>query len=1158
MTIEKFKQYSSDCYYNFSRLVRAYIADYINLHGGDKKNDNFYNQDFSYLLLATIINGDYECTKILKKYCSIDYKPNNINLNDIADLNSYGERFIIPGYNEDNFFRISPTKFLMYYLEHGKGIKEVLRDHGLSINHPGDEKLIDQVRLNELISELKILSDIEDNKYYSETLAKYCKNMQPDAISYFEYIGRIYELLNEQETNIKVVGVDDSSKYMIAAFVALFLFKDTSLNTNYSDAVVSLFKEKNLTLDNILNLINLKIDNIDEINPAEILRLEYSSYSCDSGNLYNFYKSIFENSSNNLVVIKKILTELGVDYKVIDELKSKLYDISNNQNNMTRKEYNDKLDLNIIKYLEDVYRIYKILVSANKKVDINNDVIEEVDDYILVAFLLKSYQINERLAKFFISNGITKETVDTITGIPVDFKTLDSVEIDDKELVSKFYSKLKKINSDIDKITFDSIFEYITNSSKVDTKVLNRLFFNVTGNTLPVDYTKLIKTYIKELEKIEYDTKVEKLFHGIDNSLYEYLTYVSCYFSKLQKHNLQGKNAEAISIILALYDSIYCNYLNNEEGVNFSKIKSDYKASLSNNYSLDIDVIEEFFLPFIFEGNNKDKKREEITIEDVVSNAFNKELNDSFQFEQFLTTYKLNSELFINMDDKIAERKKEKEISNARNALNNFGSKSKIFREVITVSYKIYEDLINKKEKLIISDESDISAIAPLIAFFLMDDNRFRAYFENEGITLKYVLDFIGYSMEDIKSIDFKDIDECKLYDKYANFMNWHTSPSYKIEKEYTERLQKLNVFNYDFLNMAAFGRRIFDNVFSSSNILQRIITNVEIYKRIRDCFDSEPSVVYLMPAEEIIEDLEKQINSELNVDINNTDSITEFLLTGDKGLSKYSEYIQSQITAIARLVNDDNTIENIDEMVGQLYIDTPVKQGLITRIFKSEKTIERKVNSNVLTKLNDELEISIGNLNIQVKKYIEVFKVIKLYIQTVTKYKNLSIKLKGALEEIKPKYEGDDEYFSDLLEITQLIDALNNKIVNYERTITLMKQQQVQIRQTVNNHMVTKEALQSSKNDIIPIIGSEMLFRIGSATEANALELSNNLVALFKNVIRGNPDAARRSLEMIQSSSLPQETVDKLIADFSTYLEETEEDTNGYSKVLKNEPKDK
>ena len=117
-------------------------------------------------------------------------------------------------------------------------------------------------------------------------------------------------------------------------------------------------------------------------------------------------------------------------------------------------------------------------------------------------------------------------------------------------------------------------------------------------------------------------------------------------------------------------------------------------------------------------------------------------------------------------------------------------------------------------------------------------------------------------------------------------------------------------------------------------------------------------------------------------------------------------------------------------------------------------------------------------------------------------------------------------------------------------------KQQQLQIIQTLNNHMVTKEALQSSKNDIIPIIGSEMLFRIGSATEANALELSNNLVALFKNVISGNPDAARRSLEMIQSSSLPQETVDKLIADFSTYLEETEEDTNGYAKVMKNQPK--
>ncbi len=1157
MKIEEFKQYSSDCYYDFSRLVRAYIADYINLHGGDKKNDNFDNQEFSYLLLAPIRNGDYECTKTLKKYCSIDYKPNNINLNDVADLNSYGKRFIIPGYNEDNFFRISPTKFLIYYLEHGKGIKEVLRNHGLSINHPGGEKSIDQPRLNELISELKILNDIEDNKYYSETLAKYCKNMQPDAISYFEYIGRIYELLNEQEANIKVVGVDDSSKYMIAAFVALFLFKDTSLNTNYSDAVISLFKEKKLTLDNILNLINLKIDNIDEINPAEILRLEYSSYSGNSGNLYNFYKSIFENSSNNFVVIKKILTELGVDYKVIDELKSKLYDISNNQNNMTRKEYNDKLDLNIIKYLEDVYRIYKILVSANKKVDINNDVIEEVDDYILVAFLLKSYQINERLAKFFISNGITKETVDTITGIPVDFKSLDSVEIDDKELVSKFYSKLKKINSDIDKITFDSIFGYITNSDKVDTKVLNRLFFNVTGNTLPVDYTKVIKTYIKELEKIEYDAKVEKLFHGISDEVFSYLTFVTTYFSKLQKQNLQGKNAEAISIILGLYNSTYYNYLNNEEGVNFSRIKSDYNADLPSNFKLDIDIIEEYFLPFIFEGNNKDKKREKITIEDIVSNAFNKELIDSFQFEQFLSRFKLNSEIFTNLDEKIATKKREKEITEAKSTLSNFGAKSTLFRETITVTYKVYEDLIKNKDKLKISEMSDIDKVAPLIAFFLMDDNKYRAYFENEGINLKYILDFIGYSLEDLKSIDFKDVDECKLFEKYRDFMNWHTSPGYTIEKEYAEKLEKINLFNYDYLNMAAFGRRIFDSVFSSSNLLIRMIPDVEVYKRIKKCFDEEPSVVYLMPAEEAFVDLKKQIDSVVNVDKNSTDSITEFLLTGDMGLSKYSEYIQAQITEITRLMLGDNTIENIDEMVGQLYIDTPVKQGLITRLFKSEKTIERKVNSNVLTKLNDEIELSITNLIIQINKYIEVFKVITLYIKAINKYKNISYELKKYLEdEVQPKYVGDEEYYSELLEVTQLIDALNNKIDNYEKTLVLMKQQQLQIIQAINNHMVTKEALQTSKNDIIPIIGSEMLFRIGTSTEANALELSDNLIALFKNIISGNSDAARRSLEMIESSNLPKETVDKLIADFSTYLKETEEDTNGYAKVMKNQPK--
>jgi hypothetical protein len=1157
MKIEEFKQYSSEYYYDFTALVRAYIADYINIHGGDKSHDTMDDYNFGYLLLAVIINNEYECSETLKKYCSINYTPNDVNLNDVAELYSYGKRFIIPGYNTDNLFKLSPTKFLIYYLQHGNCINDVLKSNGLSVSHPGGNKTIDQPKLDELLSKLKILSEVEDNKYYSETLATFCKNMQPDAISYFEYMGRVYNLLTEQEENIKIIGVDDSSKYIVSAFIALFLFKDTSEKTNYSDATLSFFKSKNLTLDNILELINLKIDGIDKINPAETLKKQYKAFTGNSGSVYSFMKNIFESSTTNHVVIKKLLTELGVDYKIIDELKNILYDISNNQIAMTRKDYNDSVKLDVIKYLEDVYRIYKVLVSANKKIDINNDVIEEENDYISIAFLLKSYQMNGNVSKYFISNGINIKDIDTITGIPVDMSKLNEVEIDDKEIVLKIYSFLKYINSNIDKINIEDIEYLITNSDNANTKVLNRLFFTITGNTLPVDYSKEVKSFIKELEKKEFDSKVEKLFHGLDSSLYNYLTYVSCYFTKLQKLNLQGKNAEAISLILALYNSTYYNYLNSEHKVNFSNIKSEYKAEISSSSSLNIDVIEEYFLPFIFEGNNKDKKREDITIEDVVSNAFNKDLNDSFQFEQFLSRFELNSEIFANMDENMAAKKREKEITEAKSALSNFGAKSTLFREAITVTYKIYEDLIKNKDKLKISEMSDIDKVAPLIAFFLMDDNKYKAYFENEGINLKYILDFIGYSLEDLKSIDFKDVDECKLFEKYRDFMNWHTSPGYTIEKEYTEKLEKVNLFNYDYLNMAAFGRRIIDTVFSSSNLFYRMIPDVEVYKRIKKCFEEEPSVVYLIPAEEIIEDLQKQINSEVNVDKDDPDSITEFLLTGDSGLSKYSEYIQAQITEIARLMNNDNTIENIDEMVGQLYIDTPVKQGLITRIFKSEKTIERKVNSNVLTKLNDELELSIENLNIQVKKYREIFKVIKLYIKAITKYKNLSLEYKNYLEsKVKPKYEGDEEYYSDLLEITQLIDSLNNKIVNYDRTLVLMKQQQLQIIQTLNNHMVTKEALQSSKNDIIPIIGSEMLFRLGTATEANALELSNNLVALFKNVISGNSDAARRSLEMIESSNLPKETVDKLIADFSTYLEETDEDTNGYAKVMKNQPK--
>ena len=253
--------------------------------------------------------------------------------------------------------------------------------------------------------------------------------------------------------------------------------------------------------------------------------------------------------------------------------------------------------------------------------------------------------------------------------------------------------------------------------------------------------------------------------------------------------------------------------------------------------------------------------------------------------------------------------------------------------------------------------------------------------------------------------------------------------------------------------------------------------------------------------------------------------------------------------------MNLDDSLENIDEIVDDIYVDTRVKKGLITRLFRNEPIeIKRQVNSETLVRLSNEIDLNIENLEIQVRKYNEIYKVISLYIKAISNYYNITLNVKEHLENKKLEYTDEELYFSELLEIQHLIDSLNNKLASYEKTRILMKQQLCTIVQTKTNHMIAKEALQSSKNDIIPIIGSEMLFKLGNVSQTNALELSNNLVALFKNVLTRNAAGTKRSLEMLKEANLPQEAVDKIMTDFSGFLEKidiSDENTDDKPKVL-------
>ena len=296
-------------------------------------------------------------------------------------------------------------------------------------------------------------------------------------------------------------------------------------------------------------------------------------------------------------------------------------------------------------------------------------------------------------------------------------------------------------------------------------------------------------------------------------------------------------------------------------------------------------------------------------------------------------------------------------------------------------------------------------------------------------------------------------------------------------------------------------------------------------------------NIEYSVPLDKLLIQLEKESKREIKIDFENLDDIFYFILNGDKSLSIYSRYIQAQYKEICDYLNNDDSMETIGTLSDKLYIDTPAKQGLITKIFsRGDKTIlKRVVDSEVLEEITKEINNNITTLYLQIKKYREIFKAVDLYLKAIYKYKDIFEKLNISIEEKINNTTEED--FTNLIELKQIKEGIENKLTSYSKSEVLMKQQQIQIATAIINHMVSRSALQTCRDDIIPIIGSEMLFSISNISGKNALELSNNLLKLFKSVIDQNMDDTKETLDNIKQYDLPEEAIGKIVTDFTDYM---------------------
>ena len=102
---------------------------------------------------------------------------------------------------------------------------------------------------------------------------------------------------------------------------------------------------------------------------------------------------------------------------------------------------------------------------------------------------------------------------------------------------------------------------------------------------------------------------------------------------------------------------------------------------------------------------------------------------------------------------------------------------------------------------------------------------------------------------------------------------------------------------------------------------------------------------------------------------------------------------------------------------------------------------------------------------------------------------------------------------------------------------ILLMKQELVKVHRAIINHFITINALQTSKNAILPLLATEIAIGVGTTTDTEALEISNGLISLFQNVVNKNIEATMNNLQLLQQTSLTQEQLAPITSTVTAFI---------------------
>ena len=797
-------------------------------------------------------------------------------------------------------------------------------------------------------------------------------------------------------------------------------------------------------------------------------------------NVNELFLALFDRKVTNSVEVEKIFLSAGLTKE-----KAKSILLTPSKEEIITEFYADTVPKEKGDY-QLICAMYNSVNTHNKRLYPNDNM------YLtLIAF---DYQNDGELSKYFLENGITLDMILAKYNLELS----DSQYIDYQTYLNEVLIGYKDAK---DKLKFMA-------SSKFVIDLFNTFAKNKTNN-LDSD----INNYYKLIEIKETEASYERIYKGKDKIYIDFLNTSYEIYDKLRNSDvinsiLSQTDLKVLSILITLelitlnipmIDTIKNTVLN--ENIINEALGDVYNV----NFSLYSEV-ENLININISNGNESTTLKQKIN-----------DINHPAEVEKVFGSY-LDDGL-LNTLYKLFEKEKDNSLILKKIFMGKTIEeiKSNIDNEVIRVAtkkeYDEYQKLLcmpndnacdSTKQllnKLCMINLTDIK-VNILYEFVAMnfDNNTLDFYQEalgKYGITKESLSKKFGFINSKLTYNEINLENLVALEDYFTIQNNGH---------KYKNSIQNI------LINLIADG--YFDELITNKNAL---------------LYELKETKKYIPSLSETIENLQSIPIEEVNID-----SLSEIMKFGDALNGEY-ELVTSEERKALESDSSALSIQTINDLLSK---KNKRKKGFWASLFEP---YEEEKNITDVPTLKEAINKNITILSRELLTFDLVRKYISVYFAKNLEYVNKSSEALALLNERLSKLNPKDTFeYASFLEVNSMKTIMTEKNKRFNVTSSLLNQELYKINAAIVNHFITINALEMARDDLIPLIGSEVIIGTGFISNNNAMQITNDVIGLFQAILAQNVEQTKIMLERL--NNMPNIDVTKLNANVNGYIEMLEE----------------